>query len=126
VLTGRTGTMSESADVAREPQDLSRLFVQRVNTGDVEGLVALYEPDAVLATPDGGAVRGEEEIRRFYAALTASAPRFAPGEQHPVLRLGELALTSTRLPGGAGATAEVARQQADGSWRWVLDRPNVT
>jgi hypothetical protein len=45
--------------------------------------------------------------------------------QHPALRLGELALTSTRLPGG-GATAEVARRQPDGTWRWVLDRPNVT
>jgi len=117
--------MSESRAPAWEPEELSRLFVQRVNAGDVEGLVALYEPDAVLATPDGGAVRGEAEIRRFYAALVASAPRFAPGEQHPALRLGELALTSTRLPGGAGATAEVARRQPDGTWLWILDRPNV-
>jgi ketosteroid isomerase-like protein len=117
--------MSENRDVARDPEDLSRLFIERINTQDVEGLVALYEQDAVLATPDGGAVRGEEAIRQFYAALTASAPQFAPGEQHPALRLGELALTSTRLPGGAGATAEVARRQPDGSWRWVLDRPNV-
>jgi ketosteroid isomerase-like protein len=118
--------MSESRAVAREPEDLSRLFVERANAGDVDGLVALYERDAVLATPDGGAVRGEAEIRRFYAALTASAPRFAPGAQHPALRAGELALTSTRLPGGAAATAEVARRQPDGTWRWVLDRPNVT
>jgi ketosteroid isomerase-like protein len=118
--------MSESWDAAKEPEDLSRLFVERVNAGDVEGLVALYEPDAVLATPDGGEARGEAGIRRFYTALTATAPRFAPGDQHPALRLGELALTSTRLPGGTGATAEVARQQPDGTWRWVLDRPNVT
>jgi ketosteroid isomerase-like protein len=118
--------MPETTEAAREPEDLSRLFVQRVNAQDVEGLVALYERDAVLATPDGGAVRGEEEIRRFYADLIASAPRFAPGDQHPALRLGHLALTSTRLAGGAGATAEVARQQPDGTWRWILDRPNVT
>jgi ketosteroid isomerase-like protein len=118
--------MSESWDAAREPEDLSRLFVERANARDVEGLVALYEPDAVLATPDGGEVRGEAEIRSFYATLTASAPKFAPGAQHPALRIGELALTSTRLPSGAGATAEVARRQPDGTWRWVLDRPNVT
>jgi ketosteroid isomerase-like protein len=116
--------MSENRDAAREPDDLGRLFVERAHAGDVEGLVALYEPDAVLATPDGGEVRGEAEIRRFYAALVASAPRFTPGSQHPALRLGELALTSTRLAGGA--TAEVARRQSDGTWRWVLDRPNVT
>jgi ketosteroid isomerase-like protein len=118
-------TVSENSEVAREPEELSRLFVQRINAKDVEGLVALYEPDAVLATPDGGEIRGEGAIRRFYAELTASAPRFGAGDQHPALRLGELALTSTRLPGGVGATAEVARQQPDGSWRWVLDRPNV-
>lgn len=118
--------MSENCDAAREPEELSRLFVQRVNARDVEGLVALYEAGAVLATPDGAAVRGEAEIRRFYTALTASAPRFAAGEQHPALRVGGLALTSTMLPGGAGATAEVARQQPDGTWRWILDRPNVT
>ncbi|GAA0925773.1 YybH family protein [Pseudonocardia zijingensis] len=118
-------TPSEHTDVAREPEDLSRLFLRRVNAGDVDGLVALYESDAVLATPDGGEVRGEAGIRAFYAALVASAPRFAPGEQHPALRVGDLALTSTRLPGGAGATAEVARQQPDGTWRWILDRPNV-
>jgi ketosteroid isomerase-like protein len=117
--------VSESTDVAREPEDLSRMFVERANAGDVEGLVALYEPDAVLATPDGGEVRGEAEIHRFYADLIASAPRFAAGAQHPALRLGELALTATRLPGGAGATAEVARRQPDGTWRWVLDRPKV-
>jgi ketosteroid isomerase-like protein len=116
--------MSESRDAAMQPEDLSRLFVERVNARDVEGLVELYEPGAVLATPDGDAVRGEAEIRRFYADLTASAPLFAPGAQHPALRVGELALTSTRLPGG-GATAEVARRQPDGTWRWVLDRPNV-
>ncbi|MHA6621860.1 YybH family protein [Pseudonocardia sp. DLS-67] len=118
--------MSENRDSAREPEELSRLFVERVNAHDVEGLVALYESDAVLATPEGGVVRGEAGIRRFYAALVASAPRFTPGEQHPALRIGELALTSTRLPGGAGATAEVARRQPDGTWRWILDRPNVT
>jgi ketosteroid isomerase-like protein len=118
--------MAKSTEVALEPEDLSRLFVERVNARDVEGLVTLYEADAVLATPGGCVVRGESEIRRFYAELTASRPRFPPGEQHPALRLGELALTSTLLPGGAGATAEVARRQPDGSWRWVLDRPNVT
>jgi hypothetical protein len=36
---------------AREPEDLSDFFIERANAGDVEGLVALYEPDAVLAFP---------------------------------------------------------------------------
>jgi hypothetical protein len=40
------------------------------------------------------------------------------------LRNGELALTATQVPGGA-VTAEVARQQPDGTWLWVLDQPTL-
>jgi len=109
---------------AAEPEELARLLVARINAGDVEGVVALYEPGAVLALPDGGTATGAAEIRDFYAMLIAGRPRLEPGEQPPALRQGELALTSSRLVGG-GATAEVARRQPDGTWRWVLDRPNV-
>jgi ketosteroid isomerase-like protein len=109
---------------ATEPEDLSRLFVELANAGDVEGLVSLYEPDAVLAFPDGQVTVGADAIRRVYANLLAGKPTFTQGDQHPALRLGDLALTSTRLAGG-GATAEVARRQPDGGWRWILDRPNV-
>lgn len=31
---------------AREPEDLTRLFVERSNAGDAEGVAELYEPDA--------------------------------------------------------------------------------
>jgi hypothetical protein len=41
----------------------------------------------------------------------------------PALRVGDLALTSTRSPGGAAA--EVARRQSDGSWLWLADQPNM-
>jgi hypothetical protein len=32
---------------AARPEDRSRFFVERANAYDVEGLVELYEPDAV-------------------------------------------------------------------------------
>ena len=38
---------------ARDPQDLARFLVQRANAGDVDGMVALYEPDATLSAPSG-------------------------------------------------------------------------
>jgi hypothetical protein len=31
----------------QEPEQLGRFFVERANAGDVDGIVALYEPDAV-------------------------------------------------------------------------------
>ena len=34
---------------ARTPEDLTRLFVERANAGDADGLAALYAPDAVMA-----------------------------------------------------------------------------
>ena len=116
--------MSDQPPAAAVPEDLARLLIKRVNPGDVDGVVALYEPDAILALPGGGVAKGETAIRHFYAELLATRPTFTPGEQSPPLCQGDLALTSTRLTGG-GATAEVARRQPDGSWRWIIDRPNV-
>jgi ketosteroid isomerase-like protein len=106
------------------PDELARLLLERLNAGDVEGVLELYEADAVLALPDGAVAEGCDQLRRFYAELLAARPTFAAGQQLPALQLGDLALTATRLAGG-GATAEVARRQSDGSWRWALDRPDV-
>ncbi|MFG3254964.1 YybH family protein [Streptomyces sp. NPDC048172] len=105
------------------PEDLSRFVLERLNTGDVDGLVALYEPEAVLALPDGQVATGSGEIRQAYEQIVAARPVFSPGEQQPTLRTDDLALTSTRLPGG-GTTVEVARRQPDGTWLWVLDHPS--
>jgi hypothetical protein len=38
---------------AVEPEDLDRMFLERANAGDVDGVVALYEPNAVLGFPPG-------------------------------------------------------------------------
>jgi ketosteroid isomerase-like protein len=109
---------------AVEPNDLGRFFVERANEGDVEGLVALYEPDAVLALPAGRIAVGSEAIRQVYERLLADKPRFEPGKQQPALVNGDMALTSTHLVGG-GATAEVACRQPDGTWLWTIDQPSV-
>src|SRR5437762_13812028 len=97
-------------EAAKEPESLGRFFVERANAGDLEGLVALYEPTAVLAFPPGEVTAGHDAIRRVYREMLADRPKFAPAEIRPGLRNGDLALTSTRLAGG-GATVEVARRQ---------------
>jgi ketosteroid isomerase-like protein len=116
--------MHEDALHATQPEELSRLIVEKLNSGDVDGLVALYEPDAVLALPNGEVATGANEIRRAYERLVADRPTFAPGAPRPTLRSGDLALTSSRLANGM-ITVEVARRQPDGTWLWVLDQPNV-
>ncbi|HEY5645551.1 MAG TPA: hypothetical protein VIS76_06410 [Pseudomonadales bacterium] len=42
--------------VASSPADVDRLFGELTNAGDVEGLVASFEPDATLVDGDLGAL----------------------------------------------------------------------
>jgi len=111
-------------DPARNPDDLERLLVSRQRAGDVDGMTALYEPEAVIDSGGGHVVRGKEAIRAFFAELVATGRKFQFGDQRPALVSGDLALTSTRTPDGS-VTAEVARRQHDGSWLWVIDRFSV-
>jgi ketosteroid isomerase-like protein len=113
---------AEAAQRALQPEDLDRLFLERANTGDVDGVVALYEPGAVLTLAPGRLAVGTEAIRLFYTELLASPPRFT-GVIRPALRNGDIAITSTTRPGNA--TVEVARRQPDGTWLWMIDQPNV-
>jgi ketosteroid isomerase-like protein len=113
-----------------DPQELERLLVARENAGDVTGMTALFEPDAVIDCGDGLLVRGKEAIHEFFTKLqvTGLGPegrRFKLGDQRPALICGDLALTSTRSHDG-NVTTEVARRQDDGTWLWVIDRFSVT
>jgi hypothetical protein len=115
---------TENRKLATDPQELAQLLVARANVGDVEGMVALYESNAVLAIGSASVARGASQIREFYTKLLATGVKFNVGEQRPALLTGEFALTSTRLPNGT-ITAEVARRQTDGTWRWVIDQPAI-
>ena len=112
-----------------DPQELERQLVIRENAGDVSGMTALFEPDAVIELNDGRLLRGKEAIHEFFTKLrvTGLGPegrRFRLWEQRPALICGDLALTSTRSLDG-DITSEIARRQNDGTWLWVIDRWSV-
>ena len=68
-----------------------------------------------------------EDLADFFlqrADLLASRPVFTAAGQRPVLRNGDIALASTRLPDG-GTTVEVACRQPDGTWLWAIDQPSL-
>ncbi len=117
---------TSSREKALKPADITRLFVERSNAGDADGVAALYEPDAVLAYPPGGQTVGRAAIRELWASVLAHQPRFEPEEPLPTLVSGDLALTSTPPKDGSGARAQVVRRQPDGSWLRVLDQPEFT
>jgi hypothetical protein len=91
---------------AWRPEDITRLFVERANARDPEGIAALYEEQAVMAYPPGALTTGRAAIRELVS--------------------GDIALTATVALDGAGARAQVARRQPDGSWLRLLDQPEFT
>ena len=117
--------MSDRKQKAMHPEDLARLFVERANNGDAEGLAALYEPDAVLAFPPGRDTVGRAAIRAVMEQMLAHAPTFTVEEPPPTLIHGDIALTSTRPSDNTGGRVQVARRQPDGSWLRILDRPET-
>ena len=113
------------------PEDMNGAFAEAVNSGDLEQVLALYEPDAVLAPIPGERARGLGEIR---AALHELSPLGGEMESRNVwcIQAGELALLrgEWRLRGTApdgsplelaSPTVEVVRRQPDGSWLYVID-----
>jgi ketosteroid isomerase-like protein len=116
---------------AREPAEASMLFERYFADGDLEGLMSLYEEDAVFPTPHGTST-GHGEIRATLKAYLDSGAKLVFGESL-VFAAGDLALIHTpwtmRMPDGStpeGATAEVVRRQSDGRWKFIIDNPDGT
>jgi len=114
---------------ARTPEELTRLFVERANAGDLDGLVALYAADAVLAFPPGRETVGRDAIRDVFAQMlahvSAAGERFEQEELLPTLRHGDVALTATKPSDGTGGRAQIVQRQPDGSWLRIVDRPEA-
>jgi uncharacterized protein (TIGR02246 family) len=118
---------------ARTPQEIDACFAEAVNGGDLEEIVAFYEPHAVLVAEPGKEVRGHDGIRRAMAAYLMLKPRLS-AQTVSVVEGPHVALVRTRWslrgtdPSGApiqmsGHAQEVVRRQADGTWRFAIDDP---
>jgi uncharacterized protein (TIGR02246 family) len=108
--------------------DIHRLVQDAFNAGDTDALVALYEEDAAMATPDGTFVNGRDAIREQWSGFVALGGNIQMTTRYAVV-VGETALLSNDWKfTGAGMelssrTAEVARRQPDGTWKYVIDHP---
>jgi hypothetical protein len=85
----------QSREPVRDPQDLERLLIARQHAGDVEGMVALFEPEAVIDTAEedraeGRLIRGHAAIRAFFGEIVASGRKFQMGQQQAAVINGDL------------------------------------
>jgi ketosteroid isomerase-like protein len=110
---------------ATEPEDLARLFVERAQASDAEGLAELYEPEAVLGFPPGQTTTGRAAIQALFEQAASMLARAQIEAPLPTLCIDDLALTATRALDGTGGRAQVARRQPDGTWLRILDRPET-
>ena len=113
-------------EMAREPEDVTRLVTERINAGDAAGVAAMYEPHAVLAYPADRPTTGHAAIEAIYQEMVDAGGRFSFESPLPTVRFENLALTSTRSADNTGVRVQVLRRQADGSWLRIIDRPEVT
>ena len=108
-------------------------FVAALNDGDLDALVALYEPNASLMPAPGKVVQGSAAIRGALAGFVAAKPKMS-ATARTLAQSGDVALVSAEWqlevdgPDGkranmSGRSVEVVRRQADGSFRFVIDFP---
>ena len=118
---------------AQQPEELHQLFVAGVNAHNVDALLALYEQDSTASDLEGHPLQGRDNLRAFLLGFLSGVKQIDGGTRK-VLISGNIALLSSTwhavlvaLDGGTstvtGTSAEVARRQSDGTWRFLIDDP---
>lgn len=118
---------------ARNPDEIDALFERALNAGDLDALLALYEPTATFTVEPGKVVSGTAAIREALTGFLALKPSISL-KPRILGNAGDVALVSSAWvlegtgPDGkpvalTGTSAEVVRRQADGTWKFVVDSP---
>jgi len=118
---------------ANTPEEVHSQFTEHFAAGDMDGLISLYEADAVFMPQPGQTVQGLEAIRGALGAFLSLKGEF---EMQPAkaIRTNDLALLFSRWfikgtgPDGnaielRGHTSDVVRRQPDGTWLLAIDNP---
>lgn len=123
----------KNAPGAKKPEDISKLFLKHTKAKNLDGLVGLYEDDAVLVTLDSKQIKGRDAITKNMREHLSRNPAMTVGETN-VTASGDVALLHIRWnykgtrPSGekinfSRTSTDVLRRQDDGTWRIVINRP---
>ena len=118
---------------ANSPQEMAEGIGQGIDKGNLDGVMALYEPNACLVPQPGQLLQGHVAIREGIAAFIALNPAMT-GESRTVVQADDLAIVYTnwtlsgKTPEGdavnmSGQSTDVMRSQPDGTWLCVIDNP---
>ncbi len=77
-------TGAATADGLANPRDSIAIFQQATETGDLESIMALYAPNAVLLFPGAPVIGGTDKIRANYARS------FAAGQNHLTIHAAQM------------------------------------
>jgi uncharacterized protein (TIGR02246 family) len=114
------------------PEQVHVRWREATNAGDIEAIVALYEPTSAIVNTEGDLLEGLEAVRKVTEGLLQLEPQFELRVER-VLQCGDVALllspwTMSATVDGTpitmqGTTTDLVRRQPDGTWRFVIDNP---
>jgi uncharacterized protein (TIGR02246 family) len=125
--------MLHTEAVATSPELVPELFMRAYNSGDIEAVSRLYEPDAAIVPTPGQLVAGDDRVAAMGSFLTDNRMPITITVREVyvcgdlALLLGDHVMEGTGPDGQhvrvAGTATDVLRRGADGNWRYVIDNP---
>ncbi len=116
-----------------QPEEIHSQFAKAFNSGNLDPIMALYEPQATLVPQPGQIVQGRDAIRQALLQFLALKGKMQVKSLFTVTGLGvalmrgEWKLTGTGADGKpmemTGHSVEVVRQQPTGEWLLAVDHP---
>ena len=112
---------------AKSPEEICRLFQQYMAEGDIDSVLSVYDPEAVILSQSREVKKGGDALRQELAPFAAAKAVFDFNIKQ-VVQSGNIALMHTDWkvcsPQQMSVYAiEVARRQPDGTWRWLIGDP---
>lgn len=113
-------TLATAADPTSDAKSAAARWDQTYNSGDMDGLKALYATDAMVI-PKGAAVSGAEGIGAFFAGLKAKGFEDHTVKVQSAQMKGDLLLVTGRWA-MSGPAEGGAKKAFEGNWVNVLER----